>query len=303
MMRRKLICIHLVMTFGLVSGCSVKQMAINQLGDALSGGSTVFSADEDPELVGDALPFSLKLMESVLEETPKHEGLLTSLASGFTQYAYGWVQLEADEVEDADYDRAEELRLRAKKLFLRARRYGMRGLEARYPKFGDQLAEDAQIALQRLGKEDVELLYWTAVSWAGATSLSLDDMDLVGDLAYIEDMMEKALALDPTWGDGSIQSFFITYEMSRMTGEGDPVANATRFYREALKLSGGSQASIYVAFAESVAVDQQNKELFISILNKALEIDVDQYPESRVNNLLYQRRAKWLLTRLEWLFF
>ena len=86
------------------SGCSIKKIAMNQLGDALSGGGTVFSSDEDPELVKDALPFSLKLMESVLAETPEHRGLLLSLASGFTQYGYGFVQLDADEIEDDDYD-------------------------------------------------------------------------------------------------------------------------------------------------------------------------------------------------------
>ena len=74
------------------------------------------------------MPFSLKLMESVLAETPEHRGLLLSLASGFTQYGYGFVQLDADEIEDDDYDEAQELRDRATRLYLRAKRYGMRAL-------------------------------------------------------------------------------------------------------------------------------------------------------------------------------
>ncbi|MDQ8184697.1 TRAP transporter TatT component family protein [Pelagicoccus sp. SDUM812002] len=286
----------------LLGGCSVKKLALNQIGDALSGGGDVFSSDEDPELVGDALPFSLKLMESVLAETPEHEGLLTSLASGFTQYAYGWVQLDADEIEDEDYDRAEELRERAIKLYQRANRYGMRALEAKYPGIGEELKEDAEAALSRVKAGDVETLYWSALSWAGAISLSLDNMDLVGDLAYVEAMMRRCLELDPDWEMGSIQSFFITYEMSRMNGEGDPVANATRFFKRALELSGGKLASVYVAYAEAVAVAQQDKDLFLAMLNKALEIDVDANPSLRLNNLLYQRRAEWLLTRLDWLF-
>lgn len=284
------------------SGCSVKKLAMNQLGDALSGGGDVFSSDDDPELVGDALPFSLKLMESVLAGTPEHEGLLTSLTSGFTQYAYGWVQLNADEIEDDDYDRAVEMRERAVKLYQRANRYGIRGLEVKYPGFEASLKEDAELALAKVKAEDVEILYWSALSWAGAISLSLDNMDLVGDLAYVEAMMERCLELDPDWEMGSIQGFFITYEMSRMNGEGDPVENATRFYRRALELSQGKLASVYVAYAESVAVERQDKELFLAVLNKAIEIDVDANPSLRLNNLLYQRRAKWLLTRLDWLF-
>lgn len=302
MIPSRLIGLPLALIALLLGGCSVKKLAMNQLGDALSGGGDVFSSDDDPELVGDALPFSLKLMESVLAETPEHVGLLTSLTSGFTQYAYGWVQLDADEIEEDDYERAVELRNRAIKLYERANRYGMRALEAEYPGFGEELRGDSQRALSQTKTSDVETLYWTALSWAGAISLSLDNMDLVGDLAYVEAMMERCLELDSDWEMGSIQSFFITYEMSRMNGEGDPVENATRFFRRAIELSGGKLASIYVAYAESVAVEKQDKELFLSMLNKALEIDVDANPSLRLNNLLYQRRAKWLQTRLDWLF-
>ncbi len=301
-MKKLTICIQALFALLLVSGCSVKQIAVNQLGDALSGGGDVFASDDDPELVGDALPFSLKLMESILAETPQHEGLLTSLASGFTQYAYGWAQLPADMIEDEDYDRAVELRERAIRLYQRANRYGMRGLEVRYPGFEDDLRRDEALALSQLGAADVELLYWAALSWGGAISLSLDNVDLLGDLTYVESMMERALELDPDWGDGSLPAFFLAYEISRLNGEGDPVENATRYYRRALELSGGRLASVHVAFAESVAVELGDKELFIDTLNKALEIDVDAYPSDRLNNLLYQTRARWLLQRLDWYF-
>ena len=48
-------------------GCSIKSMAINTIGETFSEGASVFASDEDPELVRDALPFSLKMMELLLE--------------------------------------------------------------------------------------------------------------------------------------------------------------------------------------------------------------------------------------------
>src|SRR5713226_3017295 len=81
-------------------GCSVKKIAINKLGDSLANGGTTFASDDDPDLVGQALPFSLKLMESLLAENPKHRGLLTAACKGFTEYSYAFIQEEADEVED-----------------------------------------------------------------------------------------------------------------------------------------------------------------------------------------------------------
>lgn len=73
----------------LLSGCSLRTLAVNKLGDSLASGGSTFASDDDPELVVQALPFSLKLMESILAETPNHRGLLLATSSGFTQYAYG----------------------------------------------------------------------------------------------------------------------------------------------------------------------------------------------------------------------
>jgi hypothetical protein len=73
----------------LLAGCSIQQLAVNKIGDALAGGGTTYSSDNDPELIGDALPFSLKLMESLLAESPKHRGQLIASARGYTTYAYG----------------------------------------------------------------------------------------------------------------------------------------------------------------------------------------------------------------------
>src|SRR5437868_11815300 len=122
-----------------VSGCSIKRIAVNKLGDALAGGGTTFASDDDPELVKAAVPFSLKLMESLLSESPKHQGLLFATASGFTQYAYAFVQEDADELEEKDLTTANEMRARARKLYLRARNYGLRGLQSRHRSFETKL--------------------------------------------------------------------------------------------------------------------------------------------------------------------
>lgn len=285
------------------NGCSIKKIAMNQLGDALSGGGTVFSSDEDPELVKDALPFSLKLMESVLAEAPEHRGLLLSLASGFAQYGYGFVQLDADEIENDDYDKAQELRDRATRLYLRAKRYGMRALEVKHPDFEARLVSDREAVLKELKESEIPYLYWTSLSWAAAIALSLDDPEELGNLTIAESMLERALELNPDWDFGTLRGFFVSYEMSRIGGTGDPIKKATEHFIEAKRLSGGLMASNYVAYAESVAIEKQDKDLFVSLLNQALAIDLDARPDWRLSNKIYQRRAKWLLTRLDWYFF
>jgi len=193
------------------SGCSVRRMAVNKVGDALAGGGTTFASDDDPELVKAAVPFSLKLMESLLNENPRHEGLLLAAASGFTQYGYAFVQQDADELEDKDLAAAEEMRGRARRLYLRARNYGLRGLEVRHKGFEKALRSDPKQAVRAAAVKDVPLLYWTALSWAGAVSLSKDNPDLIAEMPIVEALMDRALGLDEAFGDGAIHTYLITY--------------------------------------------------------------------------------------------
>jgi hypothetical protein len=52
-------------------GCSIKRIAVNKLGNALAPGGSTYESDDDPELVASAVPFGLKLMESLLANWQK----------------------------------------------------------------------------------------------------------------------------------------------------------------------------------------------------------------------------------------
>lgn len=283
-------------------GCSLKKFAVNRVGDALAGGGTTFARDDDPELVRAAVPFSLKLMESLLAESPRHPGLLFATASGFTQYAYAFVQMDADELEDRDLAAAQALRERARRLYLRARDYGLRGLEARHRGFRAALRADPGEAVRRARKADVPLLYWTAAAWGSAIGLAKDRPEHVAEVPQMEALIDRALELDPDWGEGALHTFLITYEMARQGAPGDPAARARRHFERAVALSGGQQVAPFVAFAEAVCAQTQDLQQFDALLARALAVDADAAPEYRLVNLVMQRRARWLLGRREDLF-
>ena len=282
-------------------GCSLRKMAVNRLGDALAGGTSTYAEDDDPELIGDAVPFALKTVDSLLKEAPRHRGLLLAGASGYAQYAYGWLQQEADFVEDADLARATHLRGRAKRLYLRAREYGLRGLEVELPGFRVQLRRDAAGALARARRGQVPLLYWTGMSWFGAMALALDDSELTADQNLAEAMMRRALELDEGYLDGSIHDFFIAWE-ARGESVGGSFERAQEHFERAVALSHNRRAWPYVARAESIAVGQQDRAIFEDALHKALAVDPDAAPEYRLNNVIVQRRARWLLEHEDDLF-
>ncbi len=286
----------------ITTGCSVRSIAINKLGDALSSGGSAYASDNDPDLVKAAAPFSLKLMESLLAENPRHRGLLLAASSGFTQYAYAFVQQEADEVEEKDWDEACGLRSRARLLYLRARDYGLRGLEVNHQGFGKTFRETPKEAVQSVRRDDVPLLYWTAASWAAAISLSKNDPDLVADLPFVEALIDRALELDEAFDAGAIHTFLISYEPARQ-GVGDALTRSRGHFDRAMELSRGKQAGPLVASAEAVSISNQDRAEFESLLGRALAIDADAEPAWRLTNLIMQRRARLLLSRADRLFF
>ncbi len=285
-----------------LAGCSVNKFAVNKLGDALAGGGTTFASDDDPELVKQAVPFSLKLMESLLSESPNHRGLLLATSSGFTQYAFAFVQQDADELEATNFAAAQTLRLRAKRLYLRARDYGLRGLSARHPGFTAALAADPRAAVAVLGAADVAQAYWTAAALGAAIGVGKDDPALLSEIPQMEALIDRALVLDESWGRGAIHDFLITYELSRQGGSDDPITRARRHYERSLELSGGRTAGTFVTFAETVCVEQQDAAQFEALLQRALAINPDAVPEQRLATLVMQRRARWLLAQKEELF-
>jgi predicted anti-sigma-YlaC factor YlaD len=284
------------------SGCSIKRYATGKVADALAATGGTFASDEDVELVRAASPFGLKLMENVLESQPEHYDLLTALTRSFAQYSYAFVQIEGDEAEPVDLAASTALHERARKLYLRARGYGLRALEVSVSGFQADLQRDARAAAQRVGRDDVEVLFWTSAAWGGALALSKERPELIADQPVLEALLDRAFVLDEAFGRGALRTLLISYEPSRIGGERGANDRARAHFQRAVELSEGLSASPYVALAETVSVAEQKRPEFQDLLARALAIDVDRAPELRVENLVQQRRARWLLARVDELF-
>lgn len=297
----ELALLGLVLGCLMLSGCSIRGLAVNALADSLAESGDVFASDEDPELIRDAVPFALKTTESLLAEKPDHPGLLLSACSGFTQYAYAFVAIDAERLEATDYEAALRGYDRALALYLRARDYCLRALEGRSPGVRRRLETTPSEALGDFGRDDVPLLYWSAASWGSAISLALDRPEITIDLPAVEALAGRALELDEAWERGRVHELMMSLAAlpEAMGGSRD---RARRHFERAVELSDGRSAGTFVGFAESVAVPAQDRAEFERLLERALAIDPDAVPSMRLANVIAQRRAEWLLTRVDELF-
>src|SRR5208337_3794096 len=95
-----------VVSLVMLASCSINQFAVRTVAGFLagSGQSIVFNGDDDPDLVGSALPFALKTYESLLEEDPGNAPLALATGRAFVSYAYAFVQTPADELSSQNVD-------------------------------------------------------------------------------------------------------------------------------------------------------------------------------------------------------
>ena len=285
----------------LIPACSVKKFAVRQVGDALASGPSTFETDPDVDLVGDALPFSLKFVESLLEITPRHRGLLVTAAKGFALYALAYVDTPGELLADQDARAGKRLRERAKQLYLRSLAFSMRALEAAYPGISEQFRKSPGQAASRVSKKHAGLLYWAAAALALSIAADPTDAAMVVRLREVETMLDRALELDEAWDRGALHEFRLRLEAAKPGGGAESALQAS--YQRALELSAGQRAGLFVAYAEARAIPGQDRALFDELLDKALAVDPDAHAQYRLLNHLAQRRALWLRGKADELFF
>ncbi|MBN2051708.1 MAG: TRAP transporter TatT component family protein [Spirochaetales bacterium] len=335
--RKKLPFLFLSALLPFFFSCSLRTLAVDSLADMLAGsGGTVFTGDEDPELVGEALPFALKLYESLLSASPENSELLLTAGTGFISYANVYVHTPADMLPREEYRKQREMRNRAKALYLRGRDYVLRGLEVRHPGFLEALGrKDFEKAFLKFSEEDVPYLYWAAAGWLSAVGFDVLDTELMITVPSAFSLAVEALSLDESWGQGSIHELFISvygsvpeyllfrpevpeggdtladylkgyYGLNLGSGELSVEEKGRFHFERALDLAQGEKSSPYLSYALAFArkrVDPETllglPEEYISLLEQALEVDPKASEANVLVNTVNQRKARWLLENLD----
>ena len=282
-----------------LTGCSLDRLATLTVARLISGdGGAVMAGDDDPQLVAEALPFTLKLHELLLAELPDDPALLLATGRGFVVYAASFIQRQAERLPDRDIKlRIAEL-ARAKGHYLRAREYLLTGLELRHPGFRKLLAADAvSAALALTDISSIDYFYWLGAAWLGAVSTDPSDLALVADIPRAGALLEQVEAWGSGYAGGAVHDVLIAYYGSLPEQLGGGVQRARRHFELAVAASGGARVRPYVAMA-TVTIRDQDTAQFRALLQQALAVPMD-VPEYRLQNALDREHAAWLLEHME----
>jgi uncharacterized protein YceK len=263
----------------LLCGCSTVVSNVSAgMADSLS---VAILNQDDPELVREALPAYLLLLDSMVDSDPDNVGTLSAAAQLYA--AYGAALIDDPE--------------RAKILTRRARLYGSRALCAADSDACQLEGRDFDSylkAIQSVNKQDVEALYsysLSSLAWIRANS---DDYKALADLPKIEAALGHVMTLEP----GDLASSTCMYlgilnTLRPAALGGDPEAGQ-KWFEQAIALSDGKDLSIKVEYARGYARLVYERELHDRLLNEVIAADFQQ-PDLTLFNLLAQEQAAALL--------
>lgn len=298
-MKRLSIIVAASLLFG---GCGMKKMATHVIGSVATDGMVELEGEEDVAFARESSPALIKTLEVLRHGNPGDEKSLVLLSQSYGQYAFGFLEedLLAFRGNDAEFSKA---RTRADLFYKRGRDYGIAALSTRggmFAAFKSPLP-DFKRAVERLGKNAVPALFWTAFNWASYLNLHLDDPSSVIDLPRIQVMIDRVLELDPGFYHGSAHSIkgVIAAMRPKMLG-GDPEL-AQREFKEAIDVTP-HYLMTRVLYAQYYARQMRDVALFKTLLAYVLEADAAILSEQRLANELAKRRARILLSMEKTLF-
>jgi hypothetical protein len=217
----------------------------------------------------------------MIHNDPENETLLIKAASLYNTYGAAFVE----EPE------------RARKLSTRALAYAQRALCVRYPDdcgLRTTAFEDFETRLQRMDVEDVPLFFSLGAAWAGWIQSHRDDLEAVAELSRVEAIMQRIIAIDETYQQGSAHLYMGTFAALVPPALGGKPEVARDHFERAITLSKGENLMAKVVYAQQYARMVFDRELHDRLLTEVLDAN-PQVPELVLQNTLAQDRARVLM--------
>jgi tetratricopeptide (TPR) repeat protein len=291
--RSKWNLIFILLALILLTGCAQwrARKMVDGMRPLMDGMKIAVNQNADYKLVKEAMPTSLVQLDGFIEVSPDNNDLLLRASEANAGYAFLFVM---------DTDKP-----RAAKLFKKARDYALRVLkknEAFREAFDKQIDEFTK-SLDTFEKEDVPALFFAANGWLSYIGLTHSkDATVLADLPKVEALMDKVVELDDTFNYGGIHLMLGAYNASKPVMFGGKPEEAKYHFEQAMEITDSKYLPCHYLYAKYYAVQIQDRELFVKLLNEVINAPDDLFPEKNFANEATRMKAKVLLEKVDELF-
>ena len=282
---------RLVLVSAACTGCGVtRQITVSQMVPILEHATEGARERTDLQLISQALPANLLLIDGLIRTSPKNAELLT-LAS-FLHFGYALGFVEADSLELAGT------------YYAAGRDYGLRALGHRRPfqKGSTGTLEEFTRGVASLQRSDVAALAWTSANWGRWISLNLESPAAIAQQPRFEAMVSRLLQLDPDYEAGLPHVLRGMYDALRPKPLGGQPDSAQAHFQKAFAIDQGRNLLYQVLYAEFYCRQVMDTECFDTNLEAVAAAKADADPAYRLMNEIARRRAARLQAQRDDLF-
>lgn len=288
---------------------SFNSCVIFQAARAVQGIQEALTAESDFGLAAGALPTLIKVQEGLLAASPEDQGTIVGTAQLYIMYGNAFVQGPAQDLPSREFEKKRSEDLRARNLYRRAFVLLEPALNRKAPGIvetfrkgqtdKDGLPAGAKAMLARFGKADVAMMYWSAASILAAFSIDPLDMRESSIVSLAKAFLDRGLELDPAYDNGTLQDLAVSVYGSFPPELGGDKARAESAFRKGMEITGGRSPGLYVTYAATICVPNDDYAGFKKNLDAALAIDPEANPKSRLMTLITQNSARRMLAHAE----
>jgi len=262
-----------------LSGCSaIVAQQTSGLADAL--GSAI-RANKDLQTVKDGAPAYLLLMDAMVQQDPESPALLLGAADLYSFYGGVFVDDPARAVLFAN----------------KAMTFATQGSCLEDALFCDWASLDREAYEARLAKlepDHLATLNTVASVWVGWIQANSDDWNAIAQLSRVQQMIERVVALDPNYEQGTAQLYLgVLHTLLPPLQGGKPELGRSHF-EAAIAASEGRNLLAKTYFAKFYARMVFEQELHHQLLTEVIDADFDD-PQFNLMNELAKQEARMLL--------
>ena len=240
--------------------------------------------EADLQFAENSMPANISMLNSLLKLDPENTQLHVYAAQAYYGMAYGFN-------EDKDVNRAE-------RFYVRGLNHGLTALAlSGLDNVKHASTEALEQALQKLDKDEVAALFWTASNWAKWIDLNRDDPASLIQLSKPTAMMQRVLELDESFYYGGAHMYFGVFYGARAPMFGGDFIKSRQHFDRAREINENQLLIVDLLQAQYLARQMFDQQDFHQRLQKVLDAPEDLYPEATLMNQIAKQKAKLLLEK------
>jgi len=286
-----------------LAGCSMRQVALNEMAGLLNQGMVALENDDDLEMLEQAFPANIKLIEALLASAPENPELLVLLSRLYGSYGFAFLETRLEieffgapdtiprYLREADIDPA-EVKNRASRYYARGEAYAMRALALRHPDSDALLksVDGREAFFRRMQEADVPALFWWGFNLGARVNQNRSSVALIAKAYLAERAMKRVIELMPAYQNAGAHLFLMAYYGARPPMMGGNLEAAEAHYREVNRINGDAYRMGHVMFCRYILTKRQDRAGYQRLLTRVSDEPLaDAY---RLYNALSVLRAR-----------